>query len=143
MNLIISGLIMGLGFVFIEHKYFFVFSLCFAAAGINMALTNLVPMRYGGVANDGYNVLTLIKNPSARRALSVQLAANEATAYGKRLSSLPEELYDIARLRLLYPEASLTQLASLTTPPLTKSGVNHRLQKILEIAEKRSITPDA
>ncbi len=58
------------------------------------------------------------------------------------LSSLPEELYDIARLRLAYPEASLTQLASLTTPPLTKSGVNHRLQKILEIAEKRSITPE-
>ena len=93
MNLIISGLITGLGFIFIEYKYFFVFSLCFAAAGINMALTNLVPMRYGGVANDGYNVLTLIKNPSARRALSVQLAANEATAYGKRLSSLPEEWF--------------------------------------------------
>lgn len=53
------------------------------------------------------------------------------------LSSLPEELYDVAKLRLAYPEASLTQLASLTTPPLTKSGVNHRLQKIIEIAEKR------
>lgn len=53
------------------------------------------------------------------------------------LSSLPEELYDVARLRLAYPEASLTQLASLTTPPLTKSGVNHRLQKVMEFAEKR------
>ena len=58
------------------------------------------------------------------------------------LSSLPEELYDIARLRLSYPEASLTQLASLTTPPLTKSGVNHRLQKILELAEKKGISPE-
>lgn len=54
-----------------------------------------------------------------------------------RLSSLPEELYDVAKLRLAYPEASLTQLAALTTPPLTKSGVNHRLQKIMELAEKR------
>lgn len=52
------------------------------------------------------------------------------------LSMLPEELSDIARLRLSYPEASLSQLASLTTPPLTKSGVNHRLQKIMELAEK-------
>ena len=54
-----------------------------------------------------------------------------------RLSSLPEELYDVAKLRLAYPEASLTQLAALTTPPLTKSGVNHRLQKIIELSEKR------
>ena len=76
---------------------------------------------------------------AAARTLSV-LRRMEAE---DMLSSLPEELYDIARLRLTYPEASLTQLASLTTPPLTKSGVNHRLQKILEIAEKRSITPDA
>lgn len=52
------------------------------------------------------------------------------------LSSLPEELAIIARLRLQYPEASLAQLASLTTPPLTKSGVNHRLQKIMELSEK-------
>ena len=57
------------------------------------------------------------------------------------LSSLPEELAAIARLRLAYPEASLSQLASLTTPPLTKSGVNHRLQKILEIAEKKGVCP--
>ncbi len=52
------------------------------------------------------------------------------------ISLLPEELADIARLRLSYPEASLSQLAALTTPPLTKSGVNHRLQKIMEMAEK-------
>lgn len=57
-----------------------------------------------------------------------------------RLSSLPEELYDVAQLRLANPEASLTQLAALTTPPLTKSGVNHRLQKILELAEKNGYT---
>lgn len=53
------------------------------------------------------------------------------------ISALPEELSVIAQLRLAYPEASLSQLASLTTPPLTKSGVNHRLQKIMEIAEKQ------
>lgn len=58
------------------------------------------------------------------------------------LTSLPEELYAIACLRLSNPEASLTQLASLTTPPLTKSGVNHRLQKIMELAEKRNIMPE-
>ena len=53
------------------------------------------------------------------------------------LSALPEELSAVAKLRLSYPEASLTQLASLTTPPITKSGVNHRLQKITELLEKQ------
>jgi DNA-binding protein WhiA len=55
------------------------------------------------------------------------------------LSDLPEELAAIARLRLTYPEASLTQLAALTTPPLTKSGVNHRLQKLTELLEKKEL----
>ena len=53
------------------------------------------------------------------------------------LSALPEELSVVAELRLANPEASLTQLAAMTTPPLTKSGVNHRLQKIMELAEKQ------
>ena len=53
------------------------------------------------------------------------------------LSALPEELLVVAELRLTNPEASLTQLAAMTTPPLTKSGVNHRLQKIMELAAKQ------
>ncbi|MBQ9736158.1 MAG: DNA-binding protein WhiA [Clostridia bacterium] len=53
-----------------------------------------------------------------------------------RLSSLPEELEAIARLRLENPEASLTQLAAMTSPPLTKSGVHHRLQKVIELSER-------
>ena len=54
-----------------------------------------------------------------------------------RLSSLTDELREIALLRLAHPEASLSQLAALTTPALTKSGVNHRLQKVMELAEKQ------
>ncbi|MCI5697987.1 MAG: DNA-binding protein WhiA [Clostridiales bacterium] len=47
---------------------------------------------------------------------------------------LPEKLRDIARLRLENPEASLTQLGEMLTPPLKKSGVNNRLRKISDIA---------
>ena len=50
------------------------------------------------------------------------------------LSSLPDEIEDAARMRIEYPEVSLSQLASMMTPPITKSGLNHRLQKILEYA---------
>ena len=41
-----------------------------------------------------------------------------------------------ALLRLNNPTMSLTELAELHVPPLTKSGINHRLKKIIELAEK-------
>ena len=47
----------------------------------------------------------------------------------KGLDKLPEGLKDMALTRLTYPEASLKELGSLLTPPVGKSGVNHRLRK--------------
>lgn len=52
------------------------------------------------------------------------------------LSSLPENLEEIARLRLEHSEASLKELGTMLSPPVGKSGVNHRLRKLSEIAEK-------
>ena len=49
--------------------------------------------------------------------------------------SLPEPLEQMARLRLQYPEASLLELGKMLTPVVGKSGVNHRLRKLKEIAE--------
>ena len=51
------------------------------------------------------------------------------------LSSLPNGLDEIARIRLEYPEATLSELGSYLEPPVGKSGVNHRLRKISSIAE--------
>lgn len=51
------------------------------------------------------------------------------------LDSLPEGLCDIARLRLENPDVSLLDLGKMLHPPLSKSGVNHRLRKIDRIAE--------
>ena len=51
------------------------------------------------------------------------------------LSALPEGLREIASLRLANPDLSLTELGKMTHPPIGKSGVNHRLRKIGEIAE--------
>ena len=55
------------------------------------------------------------------------------------LSSLPDEIEEAARMRMEYPEVSLSQLAGMMTPPITKSGLNHRLQKILEYAKTLGI----
>ena len=51
------------------------------------------------------------------------------------LESLPEGLAEIAKKRLEYPEATLKELGELMEPPLGKSGVNHRLKKLCEIAD--------
>ncbi len=67
--------------------------------------------------------------------------AIERLAADKLLSSLPEELESVARIRIEHPEASLVQLAGMMTPPLTKSGINHRLQKVLDYAKKMGIEP--
>lgn len=51
------------------------------------------------------------------------------------LDSLPIELQQLARLRIENPDYSIAQLAEILEPPLTKSGVNHRLRKLNKIAD--------
>ena len=48
------------------------------------------------------------------------------------LFSLPEDLMETAMLRIANPEASLTDLARLADPPVTKSCMGHRMKKLLE-----------
>ena len=48
---------------------------------------------------------------------------------------LKDELKEMAELRLEYPESSLQELGTLLSVPIGKSGVNHRLAKLCEIAE--------
>lgn len=51
------------------------------------------------------------------------------------LDNLPENLREMALLRLEYPEATLKELGNYLEPPVGKSGVNHRLRKLSAIAE--------
>ena len=51
------------------------------------------------------------------------------------LDNIPESLAETAKIRLEYPEATLKELGELMDPPLGKSGVNHRLKKLSELAE--------
>ncbi len=49
--------------------------------------------------------------------------------------ALPIELQDIAIMRLMNPEASLRELSLLSGNKISRSGLNHRLKKIIEIAD--------
>jgi DNA-binding protein WhiA len=51
------------------------------------------------------------------------------------LKNLSKNLREIAEIRVQHPDASLAELGQLLNPPLGKSGVNHRLRKLEQIAE--------
>ena len=52
------------------------------------------------------------------------------------LNQLAKSLREIAELRLEYPERSLQELGQMLDPPIGKSGVNHRLRKLGDIANQ-------
>lgn len=52
------------------------------------------------------------------------------------LENLPDKLRQTALLRLQYPELSLTQLAERCDPPVTKSCLNHRMRKLMSMAQE-------
>ncbi len=64
-----------------------------------------------------------------------QVALIERLIRENKLSSLPPELEETARLRLAHPTLSLTQLAAVSDTPMTKSGLNHRLKRLTELGE--------
>lgn len=53
-----------------------------------------------------------------------------------KFEELPENLKEIANIRLENPESSLVELGNLLKKPIGKSGVNHRLKKLQEIARE-------
>lgn len=69
-------------------------------------------------------------------AATEQIAAINKIKEKRGLSSLPDVLEEIAKLRLENPDANLKELGELVSPPISKSGVNHRLKKIIKIAEE-------
>lgn len=68
---------------------------------------------------------------AVRQVESIKLIESELG-----LKRLPQNLREIAELRLRYPEVSLKELGEFLDPPIGKSGVNHRLRKIEKIADE-------
>ena len=70
------------------------------------------------------------------KAAAAQYEAIREMIEEDRLRLLPVELQQTAHLRYDNPELTLKDLAALHNPPLTKSGLNHRLQKIVDFAKQ-------
>lgn len=68
-------------------------------------------------------------------AASPQIAAILKIQEKKGLDSLTEPLRQMAEIRLENPDSSLGELAEMFEPPISRSGANHRLNRLVKIAE--------
>lgn len=68
----------------------------FIILGVALGATNLIPMKVSGIANDGYNILSLDKDTAGRKAFWQQMRVNRLSTDGVRLKDMDEELFDLA-----------------------------------------------
>ena len=72
----------------------------------------------------------------AVEAALLQVEAIRNLEESGQLDQLPDKLKEAAQLRLEHPADTLLQLAQRCDPPITKSALNHRLRKLVELGKK-------
>ena len=65
----------------------------------------------------------------------LQTQAIQKIMQSARADTLSDALKETMRLRLCYPTMSLSELCEVSETKITKSGLNHRLNKLIQIAE--------
>ena len=82
---------------------------------------------------DGANISKVVD------AAQAQLRAIRVLRERGQFDGLPEKLRQAAQAREAEPEASLTELAAMMDPPITKPAMNNRMKKLLKLAEEGSV----
>ncbi|KGG80700.1 sporulation regulator WhiA [Caloranaerobacter azorensis H53214] len=107
--------------------------------GAHTALLKLENIRILKDVRNNINRIVNCETANLSKTINAALRQIKNIEYIERtigIDKLPENLIDIARLRLINREASLKELGQMLDPPIGKSGVNHRLRKIEQIAEE-------
>ena len=106
-------------------------------ANMNKALFDVIEARFNGEARK--NIMRALNCETRNMEKTVNAAVSqhkliERLEKANLLSSLPDELLAVARLRLEYPDYSLSRLAAEAS--MSKSGLSHRMTKLLEYGER-------
>lgn len=110
-----------------------------ALAGVMNGVVEIYEVK---VIKDKKNEINrLINSEVANLTKVVDASVNQTKAIEKirdsvGLETLPETLRKLAEVRLQFPDDGLAQLGQRMKPPLGKSGVNHRMRKIIEISKR-------
>ncbi len=94
------NLIFGLIYLFLYLRTNINFSMNFflgssIIVSFYMGLTNLLPMRLSGIANDGYNIYSILRDRQAEESFYKQLKINQYLMEGASLGEVPEELFSL------------------------------------------------
>lgn len=112
--------------------------------GAHIALMNLENVRIIKEMRGSVNRIVNCETANINKVVGAACRQVEDIRYIQEkqgLDDLPPALQEMARIRLEYPDTSLKELGELCDPPVGKSGVNHRLRKLSEIAEKLGREP--
>lgn len=107
--------------------------------GAHTALLNLENTRIMKQLRNETNRLTNCEYNNISRTVAVAARRSEDIRFLAQtigMDKLPEWVREIASLRLENPETPLSELGELCDPPIGKSGVNNRLRKISELAQR-------
>ena len=105
-----------------------------ARAAASRAMAARLNKEIIGDVNRRVNCDTANADKTVNAALR-QLDAIRSIERDLGLESLPSHLYEAALLRIVNPEASLADMASLADPPVSRSSMSHRLRRLVAIAE--------
>lgn len=106
--------------------------------GAHVSLMNFENIRIVREMRNGLNRRVNCEAANMYRTVSSSIRQAEAIEYIMStigIEKLPESLQEMAYVRLENPEAPLAELGQMMSRPLGKSGVNHRLRRICEIAD--------
>ncbi|MBC9784281.1 DNA-binding protein WhiA [Heliobacterium chlorum] len=109
--------------------------------GAHTALLNFENVRIVKGMRNQVNRLVNCETANLNKTVNAALRQVEMIQFVIRnmgLDKLAPQLREIAELRLQFPDASLKELGQMITPPVGKSGVNHRLRKLESLAEELS-----
>ena len=107
--------------------------------GAHNSLLELENIRIQKGLRNQVNRLVNCETANLSKTVDAAFRQRESIEYLARtigLDKLPDGLREVALLRLSNPEMSLKELGESLQPPLGKSGINHRMRKIEELAEK-------
>lgn len=107
--------------------------------GAHNALLHLEDIKIIKQMRNDVNRLVNCETANLSKTVNASMRQIEAIKYimdTKGINFLPDTLKEIALLRIDQEDLSLKELGELLSQPLGKSGVNHRLKKIEEIAKK-------
>lgn len=105
--------------------------------GAHLALMDLENVRILKEMRNDINRRVNCETANIHKTVSAAYRQQEAIRFLNScgaLAGLPRQLQEIARLRMEYPDAAIRELGALCSPPIGKSGVNHRLRRLEETA---------